>query len=224
MWMEAVDSEEFLSVVRPALEKSCPKALAETVLRHWKADQLCRMLHHDNPDVRKVACVTLGLIGSAAQAKCLMPVLRDHDPAISQMAEHALCSIWCRAGRSSAQRFLKQGLVVMGQDRPQEAIAWFDRALVADDQFAEAFHQRAIAHDMLEQWPQAIEACWAALDLEPNHFGAWAMLGHCHALTDQLEIAAECYAHAVQLNPHMHQIAFALTCLKSCLEPSTQPA
>ena len=224
MWMEAVSSDEFLSVARPALEKSCPKALAETVARRWGPDQLCHMLQHDHRDVRKVACVTLGLIGSREQVHGLMQVLRDPDPHLNKLADDALCSIWCRAGRSQAQRCFRQGLLVMHQERPEEAIQWFGRAQQVDPLFAEALHQRAIAHDMLEQWSEAIAVCTAALDLEPNHFRVWAMLGHCHALSDELEQAAECYRHAVKLNPHMNQIVFAISCLKSCLASSVSTA
>jgi tetratricopeptide (TPR) repeat protein len=182
------------------------------------------MLSHDSLSVRKVASVALGLIGDRRQVSCLVQVLRDHDASLSKMAEHSLWSIWCRAGRTPAQKLFRQGMAVLGTDRAEDALDWFDQALDVDGKFAEVHHQRAIAMDMLERWPEAISSCKKTLELEPNHFGAWATLGHCFALTDQLEEAARCYRRAVDLNPHMNQIAFALTCLKTLLDPSATVA
>ncbi|MBI1368858.1 MAG: tetratricopeptide repeat protein [Planctomycetes bacterium] len=210
MWMEQVDTAEFLRVVSPALKRCGADELARQVSLRWTPQQLCQMLHHDHPDIRKLACVTLGLIGDQRCLKCVGRALRDPDVQVNQLAEHALWSIWFRTGNNESQRFFRKGMAALESDQPSAAVTYFRQAQRCDGQFASAFHQCAIAHYMLDEYLAAIECCRRAVELSPNHFGALATMGHCHAHMGNFPAAAECYRQALAVNPRMDGLASAL--------------
>lgn len=210
MWMQQVNTEEFLRVVGPALGRCGADELARQVNQRWTPQQLCQMLHDEAADVRKVACVVLGLVGDARCVKCLSRALRDAEAQVNQLAEHALWSVWFRLGASAAQKHFRRGLAAMESDQPEQAVFHFRQAQLADDDFASAYHQCAIAHYMLDEYAAAIECCRKTLELMPDHFAAYCTMGHCHAHLGHFAEAADCYRNALTINPRMEGIATAL--------------
>lgn len=204
------DSETFLHIVLPLLEQGDPRALAEAVKLRWTSSQLCQMLHYGSLDVRKVACLTLGLVGDNKCIGCLSHLLRDEDAQLCQMAEHSMWSVWFRSGGAQALPFFKRGLDAMNRNDLPQALDQFHQAIQADPHFTEALNQCAIAHYLLEEYAKALEDCLAAVELEPIHFGALAGMGHCYAQLDDLPSAADCYRRALKINPRMEGIANAL--------------
>jgi len=210
MQQQRIDSDEFIAKVRPALEQRDADELAATVKSHWSVSELCELLRTGSLDARRVVCLTLGLVGCDGCSQCLASVLKDEDPTLAELAEHAMWSIWFRSGSPESMGFFKRGLEVMDRDDHAAAVEAFGRAIAADPAFAEAYNQRSIAHYMLEDWPRSLADCQRALNLMPHHFGAWAGKGHCHAQMGELNEAAECYRRALSINPRMQAIAGAL--------------
>lgn len=216
MLIESINSEEFLSVVAPLLRRSNADDLAEHIRERWTPRQLCQLLSHECPDVRKTACVVLGLVGDDKVAGCLTAALHDEDPQVNQLAEHGLWSIWFRGGNAEAQCHFKRGLAAMEREEPRAALQWFHRAQRADPRFAEAHNQCAMVHYMLEQWESAVRECQRTLDLLPTHTGALAALGHCYTQMGDLASAACLYREALEINPRMEAVALALERIESC--------
>ncbi|QNN25307.1 tetratricopeptide repeat protein [Planctomycetales bacterium ZRK34] len=210
MWMQQVNTEEFLRVVGPALQRCGADELARQVNQRWTPNQLCQMLHDEAADVRKVACVVLGLVGDARSLRCLTRALRDADPHINQLAEHALWSVWFRLGSSEAQKHFRRGLAAMENDQHALAVSHFRQAQLAGPTFASAYHQCAIAHYMIDEYEPAIECCRQAVELMPGHFAAYSTMGHCFAHLGQFAEAADCYRRSLAINPRMEGIATAL--------------
>lgn len=210
MVTEMMDSTEFLERVRPALEARDPDRLAEIVNKHWTCTQLCWLLSHGDADTRKVVCLTLGLVGEMHCVPCLTSSLRDEDPQVSRLGEHALWSIWFRSGSETSRMTFHRGLEALEKNDLETALKHFHQTTVADPDFAEAFNQCAIVHYLLEQWEQSIEDCRETVKRVPTHFGAWAGMGHGHAQLGDLEKAAECYRKALSINPRMEAIAGTL--------------
>ena len=217
MLIEPIDLQEFLTAVRPALDSASADELARCVDSRWTPQQLCGLLSHEAAEVRKVACVVLGLVGSMAEGRCLAAALRDEDAQVNQMAEQAIWSIFFRSGSDEAMRHFKLGLAAMERDQAADAAAHFHRAHQVDPKFAEAYNQCAIAHYMLEEWDQARRDCERAIELAPIHFGALAGLGHCHAQMGCFAKAAESYRRALTVNPRMEGIASVLGRLEESL-------
>lgn len=210
MWMESFNAEELMRVVRPAIDRGAADEIAREVARRWSPPQLCPMLHDADPVNRQVAALVLGLIGTGDQIEELAASLRDPDDAVNHLAEHAMWSIWFRNGSPRAQRLFQRGIQAMEQGDPAEAVELLTDARRIDAKFAEAYHQAALAHYMLEEYDEAVGEALLCVELEPLHFGALATLGHAHAHLNDLPAAAMYYRKALTVNPTLEAIAGAL--------------
>lgn len=205
-----IDSDQFIQIVRPALERRDADGLATVVKTHWTKDQICDLLVKGTVDARKVACLTLGLVGCMNCAECVSAALHDKDPVVCELAEHAMWSIWMRSGEPAAVAHLKKGIDFTEQQQFVEALPWFTKAVEADGQFVEAYNQRAIAYYMIEDYERSAADCMRAIEICPIHFGVLSGLGHCLAEMGDLKASAKYYRDALAVNPHMPAIAGAL--------------
>ena len=203
MSQPAIKPEEFVSAVTPLLERRDLEALLKFLKQNWTAEQIVELLKSRHCDARKVAALALSLVGGACCLKPLSEQLKDPDPVVNEMAEHALWSIWFRSGCAQANEQLGRGAQAMDRREMAQAIEHFTRAIELDPKFAEAYNQRAIAHYLLDQCDQSIADCRQTVALMPCHFGAWAGLGHCHAHEGRFSEALLCYQKALSINPHL---------------------
>jgi len=210
-----IDGQAFLAASLPAIKKCDAAALAKAVLNRWTSGQVCRLLKHANVDVRRVATVTMGMIGDMSHNNCLTHALSDADHQVNQMAEHALWSIWFRSGSSKAAKPFREGLALLSADEYEEAIAKFHEATAIDPNFAEAHNQCGIASFLAGNYDASIKACRKAIQLVPTHFGAIAGMGHCFAQHGELNLALRCYRRARRINPHIEGIADAIASLQT---------
>lgn len=217
MLSEPIDTRQFMDVVRGPLTSGDAAALAHAVKARWTARQVCRLLRHEDADVRRVAAVTIGMVGERSLAPCLARSLHDADPMVNEMAEHGLWSIWFRCGSSEASKPFSEGVQHLSDERYEPAVHCFNAATALDPQFAEAFNQCAIAHFFLGQWRPAVADCRRALALMPIHFGAMAGMGHCHTQLGEMEQALRCYRAAVRINPRLTAVAAAIPRLEAML-------
>jgi tetratricopeptide (TPR) repeat protein len=215
---DPIDTREFLEVVRRPLADADAPALARAVNARWTCRQICRLLKHTDVDIRRVAAVTIGMIGDKRSVNCLARALHDHDPQVNEMAEHSLWSIWFRGGSPEATRPFSDGVQALAAEHYDEAIHHFERAALIDPNYAEAFNQCAIAHFFLGQWRAGIDDCLRAVDRMPVHFGAIAGMGHCYTQLGLMEKALACYKHAHRINPRLHAISIAIDRLTTILE------
>jgi tetratricopeptide (TPR) repeat protein len=212
----AIQPEEFVEAVKPLLERKDLNGLLQLLKSRWQADQIVELLKSRHCDARKVAALSLALVGGHCCLGPLSEQLKDPDPVVNGMAEHALWSIWFRSGSCEANQHLARGAQAMeNQDIPQ-AVHHFTRAIAADPKFAEAYNQRAIAHYLQEHFRESIEDCRRTAELMPCHFGAWAGMGHCHAHEGRMKEALACYRKALAINPHLECLTEACEELKQC--------
>jgi len=207
---QAIQPDEFVAAVTPLLERRDLSALLQFLRQNWTGEQIVELLKSRHCDARKVAALALSLVGGACCLKPLSEQLKDPDPIVNEMAEHALWSIWFRSGCPQANEQLGRGAQAMDRRDMEEAIKYFTRAIEIDPNFAEAYNQRAIAYYLLDQWEKSKSDCQKTVDLMPCHFGAWAGLGHCHAHEGRLDEALRCYQQALAINPHFECLAEAV--------------
>lgn len=197
------------------LERKDLCGLLSLIKSRWTPTQIVSLLVGKDCDARKVAALSLSLVGG----KCCLPELaqqlKDPDAMVNQMAEHAMWSIWFRGGTEEANHHVCRGAKAIDRGDFEHAIKHFDQALLISPEFAEAYNQRAIARYLLEQYPESISDCRKTIDLMPIHFGAWAGLGHCLAHQGKLAEAIECYEKALTINPHMCQIRETIAEMKN---------
>lgn len=209
-----IDPDAFVSSVQPLLKAKDLEALLAHLRSNWTSDQITSLLSCDCPDARKVAALSLALVGRKCCIPALAPRLRDADPMTNQMAEHALWSIWFRCGNPPANAELAAGAQCLSIRDFDCAFDHFNKAIELCPDFAEAYNQRAIAWYLLENYEKCADDCRHAIELMPCHFGAWAGLGHCLAHSGHRGEAIECYQRALSINPHLDCIQQSISELK----------
>jgi tetratricopeptide (TPR) repeat protein len=206
---QPIQPDEFVAAVKPLLESRDLKQLLQFLRAHWTGEQIVELFKSRHCDARKVAALALSLVGGACCLGPLSEQLKDPDPMVNEMAEHALWSIWFRSGSEPANQQLGRGAQAMERREMQQAIDCFTRAIEMDPNFAEAYNQRSIAHFLLDHSDEAVSDCQRTVELMPCHFGAWAGLGHCHANAGRFDEALKCYKQALAINPHFECLAEA---------------
>jgi tetratricopeptide (TPR) repeat protein len=212
--LSEIDPAEFVEAVQPVLEKQDMQSLLQLLKSRWTAAQIISLLAGEHCDARKVAALCLSLVGCPACLNDLAKQLKDPDPVVNQMAEHAMWAIWFRAGTPDANDQLHRGALALNRRDFEHAVKHFTKAIELAPRFAEAFNQRAIAKYLQEEYAASIEDCETAAELMPIHFGAWAGMGHCHAHLGNIDRAVEAYERALEINPHLSCIREALGELK----------
>lgn len=209
-----IDPQHFSATVRPLLEARDLTGLMAALRGRWTSSQIASLLSSSDPDVRKMACLGLSLVGCRKCLSDLVGLLKDEDPVMHEMAEHALWSIWFRLGTPEANAELHWGVKAINAQDTREAIARFSRAIEFSPDFAEAYNQRSTAYYLLEDYDRSIADARAALQRNPSHFGAWAGLGHCMVSKGCSREAIDAYQRALAIHPHLGCLAEALAELK----------
>jgi tetratricopeptide (TPR) repeat protein len=214
----AIEPRGFVAAVKPLLERRDTDGLAALLKSRWTGRQIVDLLRCRDSDARKVAALSLALVGCR---KCLPELLRhlhDPDPVVNQMAEHAVWAIWFRLGSPGANAEVHRGVQAMNAQNLDAAIAHFTRALECSPDFAEAYNQRATAYYLKEDYTLSITDARAAVARNPHHFGAWAGLGHCYAYLGRVDEAIEAYERALEINPHLECLAEAIRELRGAAQ------
>jgi tetratricopeptide (TPR) repeat protein len=207
----AINPEEFISTLEPSLSQGRIEEAIEHVRARWTAGQIVTLLRDDSADVRKVAALALSLVGDAGAIRPLALALHDKDAMVSQVAEHALWSIWFRMGNTRSVRLVKCGNNHLHHGNYVSALEKFSQAIHEDGQFAEAYNQRAIAHYLCERFDDSIADCKSALALIPQHFGAMAGMGHSFAHIGNWREARHCYRLSLAIHPRLEGIETSLS-------------
>ncbi len=203
-------AHDLVDHITPALADGKLAEAIEMVRRRWTSPQLIELLSDRNSDVRKVAALSLGMIGDERAVPALAVALHDPDAMVTEVAEHALWTVWFRLGRCAAICLVKHGNCHLRHGNYDVAVEKYSQAIAEDPGFAEAYNQRAIAHYLAERFEQSIADCDAALARIPQHFGAMAGKGHCYAHLKQWAEARRCYRLALAIHPRLEGIAGAL--------------
>jgi tetratricopeptide (TPR) repeat protein len=197
-----IDPARFVACVQPLLAEKDLQGLSDLLRSRFTHEQIAALFHCDNPDARKVAALAFGLIGCKKGLCKLADLLKDPDPVVNQMAEHAMWTIWFRSGATpEANHELCYGTKAMNRRDFDKAVAHFARAIEADPGFAEAYNQRAIVHYLQEHYDACMEDCKRVVERMPHHFGAWAGMGHCYAHQGRIHEAITCYEKVLAIHP-----------------------
>jgi tetratricopeptide (TPR) repeat protein len=210
-----IDADDFVQAVTPLLAEQNLGALVELLRSKWTHTQIASLFHSDNADARKVSAFAFGLVGQKCCVNKLAALLKDRDPMVHQMAEHALWSVWLRSGNPEANHQVCRGTKALNRRDFEHALSHFNRAIDLDPTFAEAYNQRAIVHYLGERYEDSIEDCQRTVSRMPCHFGAWAGLGHCFAHLGKPAEAIRSYEKALEINPRLEGVRQGLEELRA---------
>jgi len=203
---QTIDPQLFVELVREPLQRRDTDALARLIQERWSHGQIVRLLQSSDADARKLAALALGFVGDRRSITALASCLKDSDPMVNQMAEHALWTVWFRSGSQEAQERVQRGSDLLSTKQFVLALKEFSSAIDIDPTYAEARNQRALTYYFMEDFMASIEDGQTVVQLMPSHFGAWAGLGHCHAHRGDAHHAVICYRRALGINPFLHCI------------------
>ena len=205
-----LDAQGLITTLQPALAEGNLSDALETVRKNWTVEELIALLAVRRADVRKVAALALGFVGDRRAVPALALALHDADDVVNQVAEHALWCIWLRLGKRASVSLVRLSSNDLTDADYAGAIAKLTRAIDLDPDFAEAYNQRAIAHYLAEHCEASIADCQSALRRMPQHFGAMAGMGHCHAHLQNYHEARRCYRLALAINPKLDGVETSL--------------
>ncbi len=223
MTLSYAHGREFVQQVLPFLERGDAEALNDYLARHWPNAVLKQLLTCSHDDAAKAAIVCLSLAGTMADNPVIAPLLHHEDAFTAQLAEHAMWSIWFRAGDAHGNPRLVQAVQHLSQNRLDDAIVELRDVLQRCPLFAEAHNQLAIAHFLKGDYPGAVHHSRCTLLLNSYHFGALAGLGHGYAALGRLREALAAYQLALRLNPRLEGIRQSIRAVRSRLR-DRQPA
>ncbi len=210
--MVPIEPKQFVQLVEPLLAQQDVAGLLALLKSQWSPDQLRALLRSEHVDAKKVALLAMALVGPSCCCEELALQLRDPDPIINQLAEHALWAVWFRSGKcEKANQLVCRGAEALDGKDLLAAIELFSQAIHVDPNFAEAYNQRAIAYYLLEEYEKSVADCRRAILRMPCHFGAWSGSGHCHAHLNEIPQAIECYQKALCINPHLECVRETVT-------------
>jgi tetratricopeptide (TPR) repeat protein len=207
---DPIDQGEFVSAVKPLLAANDMQGLVALLKGRWTATQIISLLNSSQCDARKVAALALSLVGCEKCLPELTKKLKDPDPMVNQMAEHAVWSIWFRLGPPPANCEVHRGVQAMERREFDKAIEHFTRAIELAPDFAEAWNQRATARYLQEQFEKSLDDAKRAVEIDPSHFGAWSGVGHCYAHLGRFREAIDAYRRALAINPNLDCLAEAI--------------
>ena len=188
--------------------------LKQLLTDNYSEDNLVTYLHSKDPLLGRAAGFALRLIGTSKVIPALVEALKNRDRGIRYNAEYALWAIWSHSGNDSVDAMLEDGKNLLKNEAYQEAVEQFTSVIKAAPSFAEGYNQRAIAYFMLEEWSKAVRDCKQTISLNPDHFGAFAGMGHVYVRLGKIDEAIEAYKQALVINPSLIAIAEALLQLR----------
>lgn len=181
--------------------------LKHLLIAQYPTETLLRYLQSEDQLVTRAAAAALKLIGDEEAVPALIDALKDNDIGTRLTAESALWHIWTRSGDASIDKMLNDGKSLLKAEAYEEAVEHFTEVIKAAPVFAEGYNQRAIAYFLMEEWSKSIRDCKRAIALNPNHFGAFAGMGHVYVRLGKIEEAIEAYKKALLINPNLIGIA-----------------
>ncbi len=201
----------FVGTIRPLLETGDLELVLQCIRRQWSNPRLREFLFCECEESAKISLFCLSLVGTMEDCPAVASLLKHGDAYVSKLAEHAIWSIWFRAGGSErANLTLWQAVAMIGEDRLEEAEAHLSALLARCPEFAEAYNQRSIVHFFRGNYEEARLDLEETVRLNPFHFAAMASLGHCSAAQGDWAEAMACYRRALRIHPRCEGLVSAL--------------
>ena len=161
---------------------------------------------HPRREVRRAAALALGFLADYESNHALGRALLDDDRTVRMIAENGIRMIWTRTGTEEQRQ--KLGLIsrLNAAQHYKEAIRRATELIEKAPYFAEAWHQRAVAHFHLQQFAEAIRDCHEALEINPYHFPAATNMGQAYLELGNQVSALESFRRALRLNQDLEAV------------------
>jgi tetratricopeptide (TPR) repeat protein len=181
---------------------------------------LQRLSIHASREVRRASVLALGFLGDYDANHALGHALLDDDRTVRSLAENGIRTIWARAGSDSERQELGAIIRLNAAQMHRDAIAKATKLIDRAPWFAEAWHQRAVAHVAMGRLIESIRDCHQTLEINPYHFVAATSMGQTYLQLENPVSALECFRRALRLNPGLEGVRAQVVRLTRMVEDS----
>lgn len=165
----------------------------------WYKAHLYQELLNGDSDRRLYAAGALALVGGERQ---LLDGLKADEPEVHSLARRGLEHLWSYSAGRQAYEMMESAVQAMEKEDFEEALRILDRVTAKYPAYAEGWSQRASVLWQTGRCGEAMTDCGRALDLNPNHYGAWLGLGICHLQQGDVAEACRSLRAALEISPH----------------------
>lgn len=206
--MEKLSLKRFGRVVTFKRNMSNSQRLAFAIIEHLSAQLKSGAVVGDSAESLEVSIQCLESVygidrGDSSQVEKL-----KFDKPLEEIFESAVKSIGgstsaqsTEENRLKAENLKTEGNQLMKDEKYEEAIKCYTKAMELDSTNAVFPCNRAAAHSKKGDHQKAIEDCQKALTLDPNYGKAYGRMGLSYHNLNNLEKAKECYTKALELEP-----------------------
>ena len=206
-----------LAVLVLALALAVPAGAPAQTATPLTREQALAGLGRSDLEARRQAAAWMGEVGRMEDVPALVKVLRDPDPVVRALAEHALWQVWSRSGDSEIDRLFQQGVAQMTQRDGPAAIATFSRIIEKRPEFAEGWNKRATVYFLMGEYEKSLADCDEVMKRNPSHFGALSGYGQIYLQLDKPDRALAYFERALAVNPNLEQVERMIEELKGVL-------
>ena len=206
-----------LAVLALALALAVPAGAPAQTAAPLTREEALAGLGRSDLETRRQAAAWLGEVGRMEDAPALLKVLRDPDPVVRALAEHALWQVWSRSGDPEVDALFQEGVAQMTQRDGPAAIATFSRIIEKRPEFAEGWNKRATVYFLMGEYQKSLADCDEVVKRNPSHFGALSGYGQIYLQLNEPERALSYFERALTVNPNLEQVERVIEELKGLL-------
>lgn len=104
-------------------------------------------------------------------------------------------------GQLNATEWFDIGITLFNEDRFNDSVQAYDKAIEINPQFAEAFNNKGIDLGLLGRYDEALKAFRTATTINSTYAEAWYNMGVVFDLSGNYRSAIQAYSRAIEINP-----------------------
>jgi len=144
-------------------------------------------------------------------------LLAASGPAAAAPLEAAIWAAWTRHPDPVVEQLMERAALGMGLGDAGLARRALDQVVALAPDYAEGWNRRATFHYFGGRYALSLADIERVLALEPRHFGALSGKGLVLLALERPEAAAEAFAAALAVNPHMPSVRANLEALNDMM-------
>lgn len=165
----------------------------------WFKERLYQRLVTGDEAQRLKAASLLAEVRGEAQ---LLRALKADQPDVREMARRGVEHLWFTAAGDRAYDEMLVAYKTADTENYQQALALLDKLTAKHPRYAEAWNRRASVLWQMRKFKESMSDSRRALELNPNHYGAWQGLGICQLELGDIAGACKSLRAALQIAPH----------------------
>jgi len=166
------------------------------------ANLLTKLANSNDYEVRLMSAYLLTRNNKKEYDQYLYDSLRSEDSQERAMASSLLCDLWVNEAGPLARQGLYDAQKLIQKGKLDQAINRLTLIIHEDPGFAEAYNQRAMLFYLKGDYVKAIADCRSAVNLNPDHFGAYSGMGESFLGLRDYGNAMVSFKKALDISPH----------------------